>query len=102
MARRQRFEGVSHGVLPLLAAVHEDRGSGGVAHQFVKLRGIAIDDGEVVGHAARLECRHGMREDRTAAELGQQLVGHGALHALAGTGGEEDGGDAAHGEGGRD
>src|SRR5690606_12725082 len=97
---REGGEGDGDGVLTGLAAAHEEGRGGRVGGEFHQLFLVAIDDDEVVGDAAGEEGAGGVVEDGASAEGGEDLVGTGALHALAVSGGEEDGGGAAHVKGG--
>lgn len=90
-------QGVGHGLLASLAAAHEAGGGGGVGGEFEHLPLVAVNDDVVVGHGGRHEGEGAVVKEGFAGEGGEDLVGDDAVHAATFTGGEEDGGGAAHG-----
>ena len=90
-------QGVGHGCLAGLAAAHEAGGGGGVGGELEHLSLVAVNDDVVVGHAGGHEGEGAVVEEGFAGEGGEDLIGDDAVHAATFTGGEEDGGGAAHG-----
>jgi len=93
---REGGEGGGDGVLALFAAGDEDGGGGGVGGKLEHLLLVAVNDDVEIGDAAFGEGEGGVEEEGVSAERGEDLVLDGTVHALAASGGEEDGGGARH------
>ena len=91
-------QGVGHGILALATALDEQGRRRGKTRQLERLARITIDDDVEVGGPAGDEGGGGIGEDRPAGQRGHDLVGCSLLHAAALSGGEENGGGAAHGK----
>ncbi len=93
---RERGEGGGDGVLALGTTLDEDAGRGRVRREGEHLALVAVDDDVEIGDAAGGEGGGGVGEDGPAGEGREDLIGDGAGHARATTGGEKDGGGAGH------
>jgi hypothetical protein len=95
--RRQGGQRLSDRILALAATLHESSRGRREGGELEHLALVAVDHHVVVNHAAFEEGGGGVGEEGAAAERGENLVRHPALHACAASGSEEDGSSAAHG-----